>query len=281
MRSSLQNAVLLSMMFSVAEALLPLSGYLRRPAQYNSASIEEVRKQNMRMQAMEPLEASDDDDAPTPEPPKFDPKTMPGATPPLGFFDPVGFSDDASEGKVRFYREVELKHGRVAMLASLGFLVGEIFHPLWGGEVDVPSYIAFQETPLQPFWPAVVFIIAAPAAPSTAAPSSHRPSAAPLGAPSGFGRRRRPRAVRTTSHSAPLRDPAPCRRCPRPPPPKSPTLEPTSAESRLPLPWSAPVAWLSPLPWFPPPGAGGLLGLHLRVPGGRRAVGDQGRPRGG
>merc|ERR1712129_389115 len=93
---------------------------------------------------------------------KFDPKTMPGVTGPLGFFDPLGFSTDASEGKVRFYREVELKHGRVAMLASLGFLVGESFHPLWGGEVDVPSYIAFQETPLQSFWPAVVFIIAVP-----------------------------------------------------------------------------------------------------------------------
>merc|ERR1712187_162585 len=69
-------------------------------------------------------------------------------------------STDASEGKIRFYREVELKHGRVAMLASLGFLVGEQFHPLWGGNIDVPSYIAFQETPLQSFWPAVVFTIA-------------------------------------------------------------------------------------------------------------------------
>ena len=46
------------------------------------------------------------------------------------------------------------------MLAALGFLVGEQFHPLWGGNVDVPSYMAFQETPLQPFWPVVVFVIA-------------------------------------------------------------------------------------------------------------------------
>jgi hypothetical protein len=54
---------------------------------------------------------------------------------------------------------VELKHGRVAMLASLGFLVAEQFHPIFGGAIDVPSYIAFQETPLQTFWPAVVFLI--------------------------------------------------------------------------------------------------------------------------
>jgi hypothetical protein len=81
---------------------------------------------------------------------------MAGVTSPLGFFDPLGFSTDAPEGKLLFYREVELKHGRICMLASLGFLVGESFHPLFGGNIDVPSYVAFQETPLQSFWPAVV-----------------------------------------------------------------------------------------------------------------------------
>jgi len=48
------------------------------------------------------------------------------------------------------------------MLAALGFLVGENFHPLFGGNIDVPAYLAFQETPLQTFWPAVVFAIAIP-----------------------------------------------------------------------------------------------------------------------
>jgi len=91
-------------------------------------------------------------------------KKMAGVTDPLGFFDPVGFCSDegVTEGKLCFYREVELKHGRVAMLASLGFLVGEQFHPLFGGNIDVPSYIAFQQTPLQTFWPAVVAAIAIP-----------------------------------------------------------------------------------------------------------------------
>jgi light-harvesting complex I chlorophyll a/b binding protein 4 len=89
-------------------------------------------------------------------------KSMPGVTQPLGFFDPLGFCTDCSEGKLCFYREVELKHGRVAMLASLGFLVGENFHPLFGGNIDVPSYLAFQQTPLQTFWPAVVAAIAIP-----------------------------------------------------------------------------------------------------------------------
>merc|ERR1712070_1167858 len=66
-----------------------------------------------------------------------------------------------SEGKVRFYREVELKHGRVAMLAALGFPLAEQFHPLFATD-DAPSFAAFQQTPLQTFWPAVVFAIAIP-----------------------------------------------------------------------------------------------------------------------
>merc|ERR1739845_33236 len=91
---------------------------------------------------------------------KFDVKDLPGVTAPLGFFDPVGFTADASEGKIRFYREVELKHARIGMLAALGFVVGEQFHPLFGGDIDAPSYLAFQQTPLETFWPGVVFAIA-------------------------------------------------------------------------------------------------------------------------
>merc|ERR1719337_830126 len=91
-------------------------------------------------------------------------KEMPGVTEPLGFWDPLGFCSDEklTEGKLKFYREVELKHGRVGMLAALGFVVGENFHPLFGGNIDAPAYPAFQQTPLQTFWPAVVLAIAIP-----------------------------------------------------------------------------------------------------------------------
>merc|ERR1712224_338850 len=84
--------------------------------------------------------------------------------------DPAGFCSTsegygaekpASEGKVRFYREVELKHCRVAMLAALDFPLAEQFHPLFATD-DAPSFSAFQQTPLQTFWPAVVFAIAIP-----------------------------------------------------------------------------------------------------------------------
>merc|ERR1719271_2412756 len=91
-------------------------------------------------------------------------KEMPGVTEPLGFWDPLGFCSDEklTEGKLKFYREVELKHGRVGMLAALGFVVGENFHPLFGGNIDAPAYLAFQQTPLEQFWPLVVIAIAIP-----------------------------------------------------------------------------------------------------------------------
>lgn len=121
-------------------------------------------RMNIKMQAVADVEPETE--------PKFDPtafaKTLPGVTDPLGFFDPLGFcaadgssNEEVSEGKVRFYREVELKHGRVAMLAALGFPIAEQFHPLFATD-DAPSFSAFQQTPLQTFWPAVVLAIAIP-----------------------------------------------------------------------------------------------------------------------
>ena len=42
-----------------------------------------------------------------------------GAQAPLGFFDPAGY---ATEENFDTYRYIELKHGRVAMLAVVGYL---------------------------------------------------------------------------------------------------------------------------------------------------------------
>merc|ERR1719502_2145736 len=101
-------------------------------------------------------------------PKKFDgvayAQELPGVTEPLGFWDPLGFCSDEklTEGKLKFYREVELKHGRLGMLAALGIVVGENFHPLFGGDIDAPAYLAFQQTPLETFWPIVVIAIAIP-----------------------------------------------------------------------------------------------------------------------
>jgi hypothetical protein len=91
-------------------------------------------------------------------------KALPGIRENLDFWDPMGFcsKEGVTEGKIKFYREVELKHGRLGMLAALGIVVGENYHPLFGGDIDVPAYLAFQQTPLQTFWPAVVLAIAVP-----------------------------------------------------------------------------------------------------------------------
>merc|ERR1712046_538543 len=78
-----------------------------------------------------------------------------GQTAPVGFWDPAGFSTYTSEGRMLFYREAEIKHGRVCMLATLGIIVQENFHPLLGG-YDGPAVDLFpfvREVPLESFWP--------------------------------------------------------------------------------------------------------------------------------
>jgi len=46
-----------------------------------------------------------------------------GAQPPLGFFDPLGLVADGDETKFNRLRYVELKHGRISMLAIVGHMV--------------------------------------------------------------------------------------------------------------------------------------------------------------
>jgi len=46
-----------------------------------------------------------------------------GAQPPLGFFDPLGLLADADEDRFNRLRYVEVKHGRISMLAVLGHIV--------------------------------------------------------------------------------------------------------------------------------------------------------------
>merc|ERR1719356_1794189 len=46
-----------------------------------------------------------------------------GAQPPLGFYDPLGLLDDATQRRFDRLRYVEIKHGRVCMLAFLGQIV--------------------------------------------------------------------------------------------------------------------------------------------------------------
>merc|ERR1712048_1289684 len=79
-----------------------------------------------------------------------------GAFPPFGYWDPFGLAAQASEGQLAYFREAELKHGRVCMVATLGWFVQERFHPLFGGNIDVPALQALAKTELVYFWPIIL-----------------------------------------------------------------------------------------------------------------------------
>eukprot|EP00931_Biecheleriopsis_adriatica_P063061 TRINITY_DN3813_c0_g1_i3.p1 TRINITY_DN3813_c0_g1~~TRINITY_DN3813_c0_g1_i3.p1 ORF type:complete len:221 (+),score=72.56 TRINITY_DN3813_c0_g1_i3:60-665(+) len=55
------------------------------------------------------------------QPPAWSPADEVGVTAPLGFFDPIGFSK--SKADFRNLRIAEIKHGRVAMMATLGAVI--------------------------------------------------------------------------------------------------------------------------------------------------------------
>jgi hypothetical protein len=63
---------------------------------------------------------------------------LPGSIDPVGNFDPLGFCEGKDFETIKQYREAELQHGRVAMLAAIGMLVTEEpieFHPLFESNV--------------------------------------------------------------------------------------------------------------------------------------------------
>ena len=73
---------------------------------------------------------------------------LPGALPPMGNFDPAGFTEGKSVAELKMLREAEVTHGRVSMLASLGFLVQEKFHPLFSADGGP----AIDQIPQLPVW---------------------------------------------------------------------------------------------------------------------------------
>merc|ERR1712115_290741 len=54
-----------------------------------------------------------------------------GVQPPVGFWDPLGFTADGSVENFQRRRAVELKHGRIAMFAATGYIVPEYYK--WPG----------------------------------------------------------------------------------------------------------------------------------------------------
>merc|ERR1719253_1303134 len=82
--------------------------------------------------------------------PSFTVDNMPGALAPMGFFDPLGFAEKADEKTLKRYREAEVTHGRVAMLAVIGFLVGEAVEGssfLFDAQISGPAISHFEQIP--------------------------------------------------------------------------------------------------------------------------------------
>merc|ERR1712232_1155069 len=49
-----------------------------------------------------------------------------GVQDPVGFWDPLGFSADGDVSSFKRRRSVELKHGRISMLATMGYITPEV-----------------------------------------------------------------------------------------------------------------------------------------------------------
>lgn len=104
-------------------------------------------------------EETAEEPAAPPPPPKFC-LGLAGNTGPCGDFDPAGFLNDKDANTIKRYREAEVTHGRVCMLASVGLIVNENFNPLFDGKITGPAINQFQQVPF-PFWFALLGAVGA------------------------------------------------------------------------------------------------------------------------
>ena len=74
-----------------------------------------------------------------------------GAQAPLGYFDPMGICKDEDQAVFDRLRFVEIKHGRVAMLAVVGYLTTEAGIRVPGYEDVSPGFKAFTTMPPSAF----------------------------------------------------------------------------------------------------------------------------------
>jgi hypothetical protein len=89
-----------------------------------------------------------------------------GVIDPTGFFDPLGLSTDIDQATFDQYRTAELKHGRVAQLAVVGYVTQEVTR--FPGEIapgikfaDIPNGVAAIDAIPALGWAQIFFLIGA------------------------------------------------------------------------------------------------------------------------
>ena len=89
-----------------------------------------------------------------------------GVIAPTGFFDPAGLASGIDQATFDQYRTAELKHGRVAMLAVVGYVIQESYR--FPGDIapglkfaDVPNGVAALEAIPSLGWAQIIFFIGA------------------------------------------------------------------------------------------------------------------------
>ena len=93
--------------------------------------------------------------------PAFSLENLPGILEPVGLFDPLGFGAKADAATLKRYREAELTHGRVSMLAVVGFLVGEAVEGssfLFDASIKGPAITHLAQVPAL-FWAGLAIAI--------------------------------------------------------------------------------------------------------------------------
>eukprot|EP00931_Biecheleriopsis_adriatica_P039770 TRINITY_DN2273_c0_g1_i1.p1 TRINITY_DN2273_c0_g1~~TRINITY_DN2273_c0_g1_i1.p1 ORF type:complete len:272 (+),score=63.58 TRINITY_DN2273_c0_g1_i1:48-863(+) len=68
-----------------------------------------------------------------------------GVQAPVGFWDPLGLAADGDVDNFKRRRAVELKHGRICMLACIGYIIPEYFR--WPGFLSPAQGIKFADVP--------------------------------------------------------------------------------------------------------------------------------------
>merc|ERR1712141_710508 len=69
-----------------------------------------------------------------------------GVQAPVGFFDPLGLASDGDVDTFKRRRETELKHGRISMLAAMGYITPEVAGK-FPGMLSPTQGISFQDVP--------------------------------------------------------------------------------------------------------------------------------------